>query len=148
MRAVLFLIVGALIEIVAVGAPHAQQSAKATLYKSPQCDCCDDYAEYLRGNGLQVTVIPTPDLATVSRNAGVPERLEACHTMLIEGYVVEGHVPVSIVRRLLAERPAVKGITMPGMPSGSPGMTGAKEAPFVVLTIPKDGGRPTIYARE
>jgi hypothetical protein len=148
MRAALFPIVGALLEVVAVGAPHAQQSAQASLYKSPQCACCDDYAEYLRGNGLQVTVIPTPDLATVSRNAGVPERLEACHTMLIDGYVVEGHVPVSIVRRLLSERPSIKGITLPGMPSGSPGMTGAKEAPFVVLTIPKDGGRPTIYAKE
>jgi hypothetical protein len=118
MRAVLFVIVGALLEIVAVGALHAQQSAKATLYKSPQCDCCDDYAEYLRGNGLQVTVIPAHDLATVSRNAGVPERLEACHTMLIDGYVVEGHVPINIVRKLLTERPSIKGITMPGMPLG------------------------------
>jgi hypothetical protein len=68
--------------------------------------------------------------------------------MLIDGYVVEGHVPINIVRKLLTERPSIKGIAMPGMPSGSPGMTGAKEAPFVVLAIPKEGGRPTIYAKE
>jgi hypothetical protein len=148
MRTVLFLILGAFLEMVAVAAPRAQEVHKATLYKSPQCGCCEGYADYLRANGLQVTVIATPDLAAISRKAGVPERLEACHTMLIDGYVVEGHVPVNIVRRLLSERPPITGITLPGMPSGSPGMTGTKEAPFVVLTLPKDGGRLTIYAKE
>lgn len=134
--------------LTAGAAAHAQEARKAILYKSPQCTCCDGYAAYLRGNGFDVTVRPTYDLATISQKAGVPEQLEGCHTMFIEGYVIDGHVPVGIVRRLLAERPPIKGITLPGMPAGSPGMTGTKTALFVVYALPEDGGAPTVYARE
>ncbi len=130
------------------GAAHAQEARKATLYKNLQCSCCEGYADYLRGNGFDVTVKPTNDLATISHNAGVPEQLEGCHTMFIDGYVIDGHVPVGIVRRLLSERPSIAGITLPGMPPGSPGMVGVKTAPFVVYALPKDGGAPTVYARE
>ena len=129
-------------------AAFAQEAPKAMLYKNPQCSCCEGYADYLRGNGFEVTVKPTNDLATISQNAGVPEKLEGCHTMFIDGYVIDGHVPVGIVRRLLTERPPIKGITLPGMPTGSPGMAGQKMAPFVVYALPKDGGAPTVYAKE
>jgi hypothetical protein len=129
-------------------AAHAQELRKAILYKSPQCTCCEGYADYLRGNGFVVSVKPTHDLATISHDAGVPDKLQGCHTMFVDGYVIDGHVPVGIVRRLLAERPPIKGITLPGMPAGSPGMTGTKTAPFVVYALPKDGGAPTVYAKE
>lgn len=127
---------------------NAQEKPKALLYKSPQCGCCEGYADYLRSNGFDVTVKPTHALTTLSRNAGVPEEFEGCHTMFVDGYVVDGHVPINIVRRLLKERPPIAGITLPGMPPGSPGMSGTKEAPFVIYAVTKDGAKPTIYSQE
>jgi hypothetical protein len=76
-------------------------------------------------------VKPTNDLAQISQNAGVPENLQGCHTMFVENYVVDGHVPVGAIRKLLFERPNIAGITLPGMPEGSPGMTGRKSGPFI-----------------
>jgi hypothetical protein len=118
---------------------------RATLYKDPQCGCCEGYAGYLRENGFEVDVKPTNDLAEISRKAGVPEELQGCHTTFIDGYVVDGHVPVKVVRRLLSERPAIAGITLPGMPTGSPGMTGHKTGPFKIYAVSKDGTSPKIY---
>jgi hypothetical protein len=119
---------------------------KAILYKNPQCTCCEGYAAYLRQNGFEVDVKPTNDLAEISRKAGVPEKYQGCHTMFVDGYVVDGHVPVEIVRKLLTERPAIAGITLPGMPNGSPGMTGEKTQTFVIYAVTKDGKPPTVYA--
>lgn len=147
MRRFQFLVLAALL-MTGGAAVRAQEVPKATLYKNPQCTCCEGYADYLRRDGLDVTVKPTNDLAMISHNAGVPERLEGCHTMFIDGYVIDGHVPVDIVRRLLKERPSIVGITLPGMPAGSPGMVGKKSAPFVVYALPKDGSAPTVYAQE
>jgi hypothetical protein len=119
---------------------------RATLYKNPQCNCCEGYAAYLRQNGFDVDVKPTNDLAEISRKAGVPAELEGCHTMFVDDYVVDGHVPVKVIRRLLSERPAIAGITLPGMPTGSPGMTGKKTGPFKIYAVSKDGAAPKIYA--
>jgi hypothetical protein len=119
---------------------------QATLYKNPQCTCCEGYAQYLQQNGFQIDVKPTNDLAGISRNAGVPETLEGCHTMFIGGYVVDGHVPVEAIRKLLAEKPAIAGITLPGMPSGSPGMTGMKSEAWTIYAVGKDGKPPQIFA--
>lgn len=119
---------------------------KAQLYKNPQCGCCEEYAKYLRDNGFDVAVKPTNDLAQISQEAGVPEALEGCHTMFVQGYVVSGHVPVDVVRKLLAERPPIAGITLPGMPLGSPGMNGPKTEPFKIYAVTKDGSAPRIYA--
>ena len=121
---------------------------RATLYKDPQCGCCEGYAAYLRQNGFAVDVKPTNDLAEISRKAGVPSELQGCHTMFVDGYVVDGHVPIKTIRKLLSERPAIAGITLPGMPTGSPGMTGKKTAPFKIYAVNKDGTPPTIYATE
>jgi len=126
----------------------ADTGIRATLFKNPQCSCCEGYADYLRQNGFQVDVKPTNDLAEISRKAGVPVELQGCHTMFIGDYVIDGHVPVNIVRKLLAERPAIAGITLPGMPMGSPGMVGAKTEKFVVYALTKDGKAPTVYATE
>ena len=134
--------------VTGMAAARAEDTPKATLYKSPQCGCCEGYADYLRGNGFDITVVPTHDLASISRKAGVPSNLEGCHTMLVDGYVVDGHVPLNIVRRVLSQRPPIKGVTLPGMPAGSPGMGGDKTEPFVVYALPKDGGPPFVYAKE
>jgi hypothetical protein len=134
--------------IAGIAPAHAGDSPKATLYKDPQCGCCEAYAGYLRRNGFDIIIIPTNDLEAINRKAGVPEELEGCHAMFVDGYVIDGHVPVNVVRRLLSERPNIAGITLPGMPAGSPGMGGAKTESFVVYGLPKDGGRPTVYATE
>jgi len=108
------------------------------MYKNPGCGCCEDYAKYLRQHGFIVTVKPTPNLSQVSRHNGVPEKLAGCHTTTIGGYIVEGHVPVSTINKLLSERPKIKGISLPGMPEGSPGMTGRKTEPFTIYEISDD----------
>jgi hypothetical protein len=76
----------------------------------------------------------------------VPEKYQGCHTMFVDDYVVDGHVPVEIVRKLLSERPAIAGITLPGMPAGSPGMVGQKTQTFVIYAVTKDGKPPSVYA--
>jgi hypothetical protein len=121
-------------------------AADVTLYKNPQCGCCEAYAEYLRRNGFSVTVKPTHELTPMSREAGIPDNFQGCHLAFIEGYVVSGHVPVNTVNRLLRERPDIKGVTLPGMPMGSPGMSGDKTAPFTIYEI--GPGQPKAYAFE
>lgn len=102
-----------------LGFAHAGEDAKtASLYKNPQCSCCEAYANYLRANGFAVTVKPTHDLSLIKRQHGVPEKFAGCHTMLIDGYVVEGHVPLKSLNHLLTERPDIKDISLPGMPMG------------------------------
>ena len=120
-------------------------SIAVALYKNPQCSCCDEYAQYLRQNGFSVTVTSTTDVSLISRQHGVPDNLAGCHTMLIDGYVVEGHVPVGTIKKLLTERPKIKGISLPGMPEGSPGMAGAKKEPFTIYEI---SDQPKVFAVE
>ncbi|MBM3565085.1 MAG: DUF411 domain-containing protein [Alphaproteobacteria bacterium] len=123
----------------------------ATLYKDPNCGCCTEYANILKTQGFDVTIKETTSLEALRRMAGVPDKMASCHTMMIGGYVVEGHVPVAAVRKLLAEKPAIRGISLPGMPLGSPGMNGPKEGPFVVYEIgakdAKSGG-PKVFMVE
>ena len=130
------------------GLPKAEAATpiQATLYKNPQCTCCESYAQYLGENGFAIDVKPTNDLAEISRTAGVPEALEGCHTMFVGGYVVDGHVPVEIIRKLLTEKPPIAGITLPGMPLGSPGMGGTKAASWTIYSVTKDGKPPQVFA--
>lgn len=106
----------------------------AVVYKSPSCGCCQGWATYLERNGYKVTVIERDDMEPVKDGLGVPAEMRSCHTAKIEGYVIEGHVPVAAIDKLLAEKPKVKGIAAPGMPPGSPGMSGPK-APNPVFTF-------------
>lgn len=129
-------------------AAKAEEVLKATLYKNPQCGCCEGYADYLRENGFEVEVKPTNDLTQISREAGVPVDFQGCHTMFVDGYVVDGHVPVTTVRKLLSERPDIAGVTLPGMPLGSPGMGGEKTGPFEIYAVTNDGESPALYATE
>jgi hypothetical protein len=119
----------------------------ATHYKNPNCGCCAEYAKYLEENGFEVEVIDTHDLAEVKAEHNVPEKLQGCHTTLIGNYVFEGHVPEEFVAQLLDEAPFVKGLSVPGMPLGTPGMSGEKRGPLEVYTMtiqPTDS--PEVYA--
>ena len=128
------------------GPARADQSHTATLYKDPQCGCCEAYADYLRENGFELTVEATDELSLIKQRYGVPGTLEGCHTTVVEGYVVEGHVPLETLLRLLSEKPDIKGISLPGMPAGSPGMFGEKSGPFTIFEI--GDGEPKVYAVE
>jgi hypothetical protein len=139
---------GTIATLVALPLPALAAPIRATLFKNPQCDCCDIYAAYLRENGFEVDVRLTNDLAEINSKAGFPEKIQGCHAMFVDGYVVDGLVPVNIVRKLLSERPAIPGITLPGMPRGAPGMPGQKIAPFTIYAVTKDGAPPTVYAVE
>jgi hypothetical protein len=139
------------VSVIVVGSALAlfgtmSNATDVTLYKNPQCGCCEGYADYLRDNGFTVTVKPTQQLVAMSRDAGIPEDFMGCHLSLIEGYAVSGHVPVNTFNRLLRERPDIKGITLPDMPEGSPGMLGRKAAPFKIYEI--SPGAPRVYAVE
>jgi hypothetical protein len=105
------------------------------LFKNPSCFCCDLYARYLERNGFKVELINTTDMASVKQKYGVPAQLEGCHTAIVQGYIVEGLVPAQFVQRLLKERPEIKGLSLPGMPVGAPGMEGAKSHPLNVYAI-------------
>lgn len=117
----------------------------ATIYKSPSCGCCGQYAAYLEKKGYGIDIEGIADMQAIKEQYGVPYELESCHTMAIDGYVVEGHVPEEAVQKLLAERPDIKGIGMAGMPSGSPGMPGPKTADFVIYEITHDGARGNVF---
>ena len=140
--------IGTALALIAAPLPALAEPIHAVLYKNPQCSCCEGYAAYLQQNGFQVDVKPTNDLAEISSKAGVPAELEGCHTMFVEGYVVDGLVPVDVIQKLLKEKPAIAGITLPGMPAGAPGMAGTKTGPFTIYAVSKDGSAPTVYAVE
>ncbi len=126
----------------------AEEQVQATLYKNPDCTCCEKYADYLRSNGFDVTVIAHPNMTLIKQKHGVGEDLEGCHSMLVGGYVVEGHVPVAAVKRLLSEKPPIKGISLPGMPEGSPGMSGTKKGAFSIISITGRDGPAPVFATE
>ena len=129
---------------IALTGPAYAAPVAVTLYKNPECGCCDGYADYLRHHGFAVTATPTNDLAEISGKAGIPADLQGCHTAFIGDYVVDGHVPVEAIAKLLSEHPAIKGITLPGMPEGSPGMVGTKTEPFTIYAIGQDG-KPGVF---
>lgn len=112
-----------------------EASREVILYKSPQCGCCEGYADYLRQHGFTVVVKPTHDLSQLNRAAGIPENFEGCHLSRVAEYSIGGHVPIASVERLLIELPKIAGITLPGMPQGSPGMSGSKTEPFTIYEI-------------
>jgi hypothetical protein len=118
---------------------RASEPAAVTVYKTATCSCCSKWVDHLEAGGLRVKSVDVEDLSWVKKEHGVPTRLAACHTALVDGYVVEGHVPVEDVLRLLAERPDVVGIAVPRMPIGSPGMEGPNPEPYEVLAFGRDG---------
>jgi hypothetical protein len=122
-----------------LGSAGGAAAAEITVNKTPQCGCCKKWVEHLEDSGFEVQVVDMDSVELVKRQNGVPDALGSCHTALVEGYVVEGHVPADLIQRLLRERPKVRGLAVPGMPMGSPGMEGPRKQPYQVLTFDADG---------
>jgi hypothetical protein len=125
------------------GAAAGVQTALVEVHSAPGCGCCAGWAEYMESHGYTVETTEDVDLADFKAARGVPAQAQSCHTAVIDGYTVEGHVPVEAIEDLLTERPDIDGIALPGMPSGSPGMPGEKLAPFEVLVI--DDGTAALF---
>ena len=121
--------------VLAVQLPVMAAAIPVKLYKNPSCFCCDLYAKHLEENGFKVELINTTDMASIKQKYGIPAKLEGCHTAIVEGYVVEGLVPAKFVQQMLKEHRAIKGVSLPGMPVGAPGMPGAKAKPLNVYTL-------------
>jgi hypothetical protein len=124
------------------GIVAAQRTAGPTVevFKSPTCGCCANWVKHLEANGFTTKVTDVDDMTQVKAKYGVPGRLQSCHTAVVNGYVLEGHVPAADVQRLLKERPSVAGVAVPGMPIGSPGMEqGSIVQPYNVMTFDKQG---------
>jgi len=126
----------------------AQAKPKVVMYKPLTCDCCTGWAEHLRKDGFSVVVKKHEDMDAIKTKFGVSEKLASCHTAIVDGYVIEGHVPAADVERLLKERPDIVGLTAPGMPMKSPGMqaVGQKPQGYTVLAFDKDGNT-TVFHR-
>lgn len=135
----------ALASFLALATP-ALAAEPVTIWRSPGCGCCDAYAEYLRAEGFEVTVIDDVNFDDRSVAAGVPEQGVGCHLAMIDGYVVSGLVPAEIIERLLEERPDITGITLPGMPANAPGMAPAKTGTLRTYAFGPNG--VAVYADE
>jgi hypothetical protein len=129
---------------VPLSARAAPSRGDVTLYKNPQCGCCEGYADYLRHSGFKVKAISTNDLTVMGQKYGIPDDMQPCHISLIGGYVVGGHIPMEVIDRLLTNKPKIVGITLPGMPEGTPGMPGNKPGPLEVYEI--GSSSPKVYA--
>lgn len=139
-------LLAALLALTALAA-GAEPLPEVVMYKDPNCGCCGAWAERLEAEGFRVKTIPSADMEAVKKRFAVPQRLTSCHTAKVGGYVIEGHVPASAIRRLLREKPAVAGLAVPGMPAGSPGMEvpGRKDA-YDVVTFDRTG-RSAVFER-
>lgn len=124
--------------------PASASASVMTVHKDPNCGCCHLWADAMQKAGFDVRLNDLGDLAPIKARLGVPGDLEGCHTAEIEGYFLEGHVPLSSVRRLLEERPAIKGLAVPGMPSGSLGMGDDPAASYDVVAVPVSG-KPYLF---
>lgn len=124
-------------------AEAAENALEVTVYRDPNCGCCGNWMEYLTTQGFQPKNVPTSDMDAFKQEHGVPNDLESCHTAVVDGYVIEGHVPVAEIKRLLAERPDnVLGIAVPGMPTGTPGMeSGNVREPYIVFSFNQQGAK-------
>ncbi|MFC3530945.1 DUF411 domain-containing protein [Vogesella facilis] len=119
-----------------------------TLYKSPTCGCCEAYVSYLNSNGFKVNAINRDDMHTVKTQYKVG-KLESCHTTLVGGYVVEGHVPVAAIRKLLRDKPDIVGISAPGMPANSPGMGEVKPGTLTIYALTRQQtAKPVVFSVE
>ncbi len=144
-----FMIRGASLAAVAALPEWLQAQSRAApamvVYKDPNCGCCKLWVDHVRAAGFAVATRDTSDIASIKQRYGVPTSLASCHTGVVGGYVVEGHVPADLVQRLLREKPKVTGIAVPGMPSGSPGMEGGPRESYQVLTFNAEG-KTTVFA--
>jgi hypothetical protein len=140
---------GAAVAAAAVTFPALLRAAAGTpmmVYKDPNCGCCSKWVGLMKSARFEVSTRDTPDMASIKTRYKVPAALGSCHTALVGGYVIEGHVPGDLIARLLKEKPKVLGLAVPGMPVGSPGMEGGTKEAFDVVTFDA-AGKTTVFAR-
>jgi hypothetical protein len=130
----------------AAPAPVPEKPVEITVYRSPTCGCCGKWLEHMKKNGFTVKDIKTEEMDKIKQQYGVPKNLQSCHTGVVEGYVIEGHVPAADVRDLLKKHPDAAGLSVPGMTVGTPGMEmGGKKDPFDVVEFDKQGHARTFH---
>jgi hypothetical protein len=145
--ALVTVLVAAAATLVSCGVGAQAKPVPITVYKSPTCGCCAKWVEHLQAAGFRPEVHDETQMDAVKTKVGVPADLRSCHTAIVDGYAIEGHVPADVIRKLLEERPKVAGIAVPGMPVGSPGMeSGDQKTPYDVVAYTKDG-TTSIYAK-
>jgi hypothetical protein len=133
-------------EAAAASDASARTLPPVLVYKTEGCGCCNAWVEHLRAAGFEVDARNVADIASIKAGAGIDPSIASCHTALVDGYVVEGHVPAEVIERMLAERPDIAGLAVPGMPVGSPGMEGDGAKPYEVLAVDRQG-RTSVYAK-
>lgn len=125
--------------------PEPLPPREIMVWKSPTCGCCGKWVEYMKAQGYKVTVHDMEDVSPVKKQHSVPQDLWSCHTAVVDGYTIEGHVPAADIARLLREKPAgVTGLSVPGMVAGSPGMEGGRSDQYDVVAF--GGGKTSVFA--
>ena len=149
LKSVRTLVASALLGLTTLGGISTAVAAddEVVMYKDPNCGCCGKWADHMREHGFKVKEVATAQMGQVKGEAGVPQALGSCHTAKVGGYVVEGHVPAADVRRMLTDKPAIAGISAPGMPMGSPGMEGPYPADRYDVVSFDAQGRTAVFAR-
>jgi hypothetical protein len=129
-----------------IGLPMLASAATQAVevYKTATCGCCEEWVKHLRANGFKVNAHDVANPSDTREKMGIPNRLGSCHTAVVGGYAIEGHVPAAEIKRLLAAKPKAKGLAVPAMPPGSPGMEGPTRMPYDVLLVRNDGST-TVY---
>ena len=150
MRHRILLIPGLVLTALVLSRPSGGLPAQGpvmTVYKSPTCGCCGKWIDHVKAAGFKVQVQDMDDLTEIKQASGVPMKLRTCHTAVVGSYVVEGHVPADVIKKMLSEKPKMTGIAVPGMPIGSPGMeSGDEKAPYDVVLFDKTG-KTVVYAK-
>ena len=125
--------------------PTPSMAEEVVVYKDASCECCGRWVGHMRRNGFSVVVNNVDDMDTIKRKAGVPYAMDSCHTAYVGDYLVEGHVPATDIKRMLADRPSIKGLAVPGMPASAPGMDSPDGEPYTVLAFSASGST-RVYA--
>ena len=141
--------IGGATAILVFSASHIPRESHAgaisiTVYKSPYCGCCSKWVDHLRANGFKVNTVAVDDMLAIKAKYNLPQSLTSCHTAVVDGRIIEGHVPADLIRRFLSERTDFRGLAVPGMPIGSPGMEGPGGGGYNVIAF--GGGRAAVYA--
>lgn len=134
--------------IIAPAELFADPQPKLTIYKSPSCGCCSKWVDHVKAAGFKTQIHDLENVGAIKQKYGVPAELASCHTVLVSGYVLEGHVPADVIRKLLAGKPRIVGIAVPGMPAGSPGMEmGARKDRYDIIAWTRSG-KQSVFARK
>lgn len=138
-------VAGALLALGVLPRVHAQYATTMKVYMSPACGCCDEWQKHMRASGFRLETYKMGDVTPMKQKLGVPEPMWSCHTAVVGDYLLEGHVPAADVKRLLREKAKVKGLAVPGMVVGSPGMEQGPPEPYATLAFDERGSR--VYER-